>query len=171
MPVSLRLAVFALLASLQVAWAKAGSADDLVGEVRDTSAAVIAKAQVAATNVSTGVAVTTETTSGGVYLFRTLRPGTYRVMAEAPGFRTAIAESFTLLTGQTARLDFKPEVGSTEEAIECATLLLSIWELSFDVMCRVSPSSPGTSSSSPGHHHSPSFDVLRSSRRGLPRGL
>lgn len=117
MSVLRRLAVFALLASLRVAWAQAGSAD-LVGEVRDASAAVIGKAQVVATNLSTGVAATTETTSAGLYLLRNLRPGSYRVIVEAPGFRKAIAESLTLLTGQTARLDFKLQVGSTEEAIE-----------------------------------------------------
>src|SRR5262245_29830602 len=117
MLVSLRLAVFALLVQLPVAWAQAGSAD-LVGEVRDASSAVIAKAQVAATNVSTGVAVSTEATNAGSYLFRNLKPGVYRVTVEAVGFRKAIAESLTLVPGETGRHDFKLEVGSTEEAVE-----------------------------------------------------
>ena len=113
MSVSLRLAVFALLANLPVAWAQAGSAD-LVGEVSDASAAVIAKAQVAATKV----AATTETTSAGLYLFRNLRP--WQLSRDGRGARLSQGNRREpdAFTGQTARLDFKLEVGSTKEAIE-----------------------------------------------------
>ncbi len=59
---------------------------NLVGNVYDPSGAVIANAEVIATNQDTNGLSTTRTTSAGDYRFENLPVGTYNVVVSAPGF-------------------------------------------------------------------------------------
>src|SRR5215472_6643488 len=58
----------------------------LIGTVQDTSSALIANAQITATEASTGVTQTATSDSDGIYRFTTLLPGTYKVSISASGF-------------------------------------------------------------------------------------
>ncbi len=58
----------------------------MVGNVYDPSGAVIANAEVIATNQDTNGLSTTRTTSAGDYRFENLPVGTYNVVVSAPGF-------------------------------------------------------------------------------------
>ena len=89
----------------------------ITGEVRDPSAAVAANVAVTATNTGTNAVRRTVTTDQGVYSFPGLVPGPYEVRVEAPGFRPA-ARSLTLEVQQTARVDFKLEVGEVTSRVE-----------------------------------------------------
>jgi len=61
---------------------------DILGRVTDPSGAVIARATVRAVNTATNVQSTAATNETGDYVLPFLIPSTYRVTAEAPGFKT-----------------------------------------------------------------------------------
>src|SRR5947208_2092570 len=58
----------------------------VVGTVRDSSGAVIPDATVTLTNVETGLSIVKTTGAAGLYEFFTVKPGTYVITAEKPGF-------------------------------------------------------------------------------------
>src|ERR1700722_15258509 len=87
------------------------------GTVADSSGAAVAKAAITATNIRTGVALPSVTNDSGVYIFPSLLPGEYRVAAEMPGFRTAIAEHIQLEVGAEISVDLKLEVGAAAESV------------------------------------------------------
>lgn len=88
------------------------------GTVTDPSGAVIAGAQLTATNVQTGVAYTTKAQSNGSYEFLNLPVGTYNLAATAPGFQAFAASGIKLNIDQQYVQDVKFSVGSTTEKVE-----------------------------------------------------
>ena len=94
-----------LLPSLAAAQARVTGAD-LEGTLRDDTGAVLAGANVTATNVETAVERSTATDVKGRYMLAALPPGVYRVSAELFGFGGQTREHVTLLLGQAARVDF-----------------------------------------------------------------
>jgi hypothetical protein len=87
------------------------------GTVSDPSGAVIAGATVRAINVATNVETPVTTTSAGVYRMPYLPPGTYRLLASAPGFKTAVRENVILAVAQTLTVDFVLEVGQVTDQV------------------------------------------------------
>lgn len=57
------------------------------GRITDQSGEVLISAQVSATNVGTGISVSTLTNDDGVYVLPNLRPGSYRLIVEKEGLR------------------------------------------------------------------------------------
>ena len=88
------------------------------GTVTDPSGAAIANAKVTVTNVGTDLAIDTTTSSTGLYILRELPVGTYKIVAEAPGFKTTTNTNLTLNAGTIQRVDFKMQLGQTREVIE-----------------------------------------------------
>src|SRR5690349_7066714 len=74
------------------------------GVVQDQSGAVIPNATVTLRNLSTGVALKTQSAESGVYRFSSLAPTRYEVTAEAAGLEMKPVE-VTLLTDQTAGIN------------------------------------------------------------------
>src|SRR5271170_3066467 len=72
---------------------RAQNTADVVGSVTDSSGGVLPGATVTITNTGTNISQTTETTSGGEYVFDLLQVGTYTVKVEAKGFKTFSAAS------------------------------------------------------------------------------
>ena len=89
----------------------------LTGTVVDASSAVIAGAQIVATNNQTGVAKTTKTTASGLYVIPELRPGRYTVEIEAIGFEKKRYADVTLDVAQQARIDASMQVGSEKQVV------------------------------------------------------
>ncbi len=89
----------------------------LTGTVADASSAVIAGAQVVATNNQTGVAKTTKTTASGLYVIPELTPGRYTVEIEAVGFETRRYADVALDVAQQARIDASMQVGSEKQVV------------------------------------------------------
>src|SRR6266478_9206651 len=58
------------------------------GTVTDPSGAAIANANITVTNVGTDLSVTTTTNSTGLFVVKELPVGTYKIVAEAGGFKT-----------------------------------------------------------------------------------
>src|SRR5271157_3241315 len=68
----------------------------ITGLVKDSPGASIQKVPVEAQNIATGDISRTTTNDAGEYAFPVLPIGTYRVTAEAPGFKKAIRDNLEL---------------------------------------------------------------------------
>src|SRR5579875_2984539 len=86
----------------------------LVGKVSDTTGAVVPGATVTAVNVETSVAISRVTNRNGEYNIPALRPGTYRITADAQNFKQATAENIQLQVGTNQRVDLTISVATTE---------------------------------------------------------
>jgi hypothetical protein len=97
------------------------------GAVTDPSGAVVAGANITATNVDTGVALHTTSNKSGAYNFQFLVIGKYTVTASAPGFATQVLGPFDLRIDQIAAVNPKLTVGraSTEVSVEAESTLLN----------------------------------------------
>jgi len=90
----------------------------LTGQVTDATGAIVPKADIKAINVETGSVYTAQTSDAGVYYIPYVVPGTYKVTATAPGFRTSVQDNVVLLAGKYFGQNFKLEVGGIHEEIE-----------------------------------------------------
>src|SRR6266853_4535009 len=78
---------------------------NLGGTVSDSSKALIPGVTVTATNTATGIVSTVVTNETGAYNFASLQPGTYKLSAELPGFRTQNFTDVQLGGSQQVRLN------------------------------------------------------------------
>ena len=90
------------------------------GVVRDPAGAVITNSKVTLDSVATGVNKNTTTDQNGSYTFFDVKTGRYTLKAEAPGFKAAVAEEFTVTVNAHQRVDLQLEVGAVTESIEVA---------------------------------------------------
>src|SRR3990172_6604067 len=115
-----RVVLWAVLAASCVlvsgAWAQFESAT-VLGTVRDASQAVVPGATITLENPDTGVVMKTTTGESGSYEFFNVRLGRYRVRAERDGFRTAVAEDFTVTVNARQRVDLTMQVGTVAETV------------------------------------------------------
>jgi len=127
----MRRAVFTVLVLLYFdptgnIWGQSGNAS-VGGFVQDATKAFIPGVTVTATNTQTGVVATAITNESGVYNIPSLLPGTYKLSAELPGFRSQTINSVQLGSNASARYNFILEVGTVSQGIEvtaeAATLL------------------------------------------------
>ncbi len=105
-----------LLLSLTAIPAYAQYTANIQGLVQDASAAGIANAKVDLVNVATQFTATTTSDADGNYRFLSLAPGTYKITAEAQGFKRA-EQDVTLQTNQTLNLPITLEVGNLAETV------------------------------------------------------
>jgi hypothetical protein len=104
----------AVLLLTSAVFAQQIGAGSLNGTVTDPSGAAIANATVTATQTTTGVARTTQSSGAGVYSLSSLPPGVYDVQIEASGFKTAKMAAVALAVGGIATVDVNMEVGGIE---------------------------------------------------------
>src|ERR1051325_6796647 len=95
-----------------------GTTGSLRGQVLDPAGAVVANAQITATNKETGVSTKIATTSAGTYSFASLLPGKYSVTVEASGFKRYVRNDVTVLADQDNVADAQLELGVATEVIE-----------------------------------------------------
>jgi hypothetical protein len=97
------------------------------GTVTDQSGAVVANASVKATNNGTAVALTTLSTSDGVFSFQDLPLGTYTIEVVASGFKSETIDKVTVTAGNIYTLPVKLSVGSAgTTAVEVSAAALSL---------------------------------------------
>src|SRR5438445_2791239 len=82
------------------------------GTVTDPSGAVVAGANVKATNSGTGVTLSTVSTSDGQFAFQDLPLGTYKIEVSASGFRPAANDNVTVTAGGAYTVPVKLAAGS-----------------------------------------------------------
>jgi hypothetical protein len=111
--------VSALMLTALPAGARAQTgAASLTGIVTDQSGAAVPGATVTATNQATSVDYTAVSNEAGNYTVTALPVGTYVVKAELSNFKTSATRPIQLEAMQTARIDFKLELGSLQETVE-----------------------------------------------------
>src|ERR1700733_14615835 len=89
----------------------------IVGNVTDTTGAVMAGAKVTATEASTNTVRTTITDNDGAYTIPALPVGIYSLSVEISGFESQKATGINLDASQTARQDFKMSVGQVNQTV------------------------------------------------------
>src|SRR5262245_62416524 len=92
----------------------------LVGQLRDTTGAVIPGATVLATHEGTGVSREAVTDVNGEFVLSALPSGPYTVKIELTGFKILRNQGMQLSAGQTVRQTFVLEVGALEETVTVA---------------------------------------------------
>src|SRR5437762_11464023 len=104
-----RIFAAAMLSSLVLisgnAFAQTGSGQ-VGGIVQDATKALVPGVSVTLTNADTGVVNTTITNETGAYNFVSVQPGNYKVTAELPGFRQAVANDLKVGPNAQVRWDF-----------------------------------------------------------------
>lgn len=98
----------------------------LRGLVRDKSGAMVAGAKLVLTEDATNVSHPVTSDAAGQYIFVSLRPSTYTLRVEAPGFEPVVNRNIVLAVSQQSELDFilKPAVATTTvEVVDTVPLL------------------------------------------------
>jgi hypothetical protein len=93
----------------------------IVGQVRDTTDAVVPGAAVTITNHETGLKRSARTDDAGRFNFPQLKPGTYSVRSEAQGFDPQQNDKVISGLGQKQTVDFMLKVARSNEAVEVSS--------------------------------------------------
>jgi len=96
------------------------------GQITDPKALAVANVKVQATEVATGTTAETVSDANGEYLIQRLKPGIYRVVFAAAGFKGAIEDQVVVQLDLTFRLDKKLTLGSAAESVEVVATDASI---------------------------------------------
>jgi hypothetical protein len=99
-------------------WAQSGTSSALAGSVADKSGAMIANAQVKATDVDTGAVRAVQSNADGRFLFSQVNPGTYRIEVSAAGFAPGQSQPVGVSLGQTAAVNFTLSPAAASQSIE-----------------------------------------------------
>ena len=112
--------ILAVVASLPPpqAVAQGETTSAIVGQVRDTTNAVVPGATVAIANLETGLRRSAKTDDAGRFNFPQLKPGTYSVKAEAQGFEPQQNDNVISGLGQKQTVDFTLRVARSNETVE-----------------------------------------------------
>ena len=89
----------------------------LSGIISDPSGAVVPDTAIRVTNNATQVTRTAVTNATGYYLVLNLTPGTYSIVAQKEGFKTATQTGITLQVAQSATVDLRLELGQTSQEV------------------------------------------------------
>ncbi len=117
--VFLMLAVTCLLTAEARAQGETTSA--IVGEVKDATNAVLHGATVTIANHETGLERTARTDDTGRFNFPQLKPGSYSVQVDAPGFDPQQNDNVFAGLGQKQTVDFTLKVARSNEAVEVSS--------------------------------------------------
>ncbi len=113
-----RLCIFTIALLMSAfAIAQVGGGGTIQGTITDPSGAVVTGAEVAATNVATGVQTTAKTTDAGFFVLTPLQPGEYTVIVKAQGFQTVTQEHVVLEALSNIGLNTKLQVGTANQTI------------------------------------------------------
>ena len=114
-------AVFALLLFHSAAYAQLASTTSLVGDITDSSNAIISGATIVATNVATRETFTTTSSTTGYYEIKFVKAGTYTITVQQAGFQTLEKTGIIVETNHTVRTDFTMEIGRTSQTTTVAS--------------------------------------------------
>jgi hypothetical protein len=89
----------------------------LSGTVADPTGAVVPNTAVTVTDVNTGSVSKTTSDSAGQYVIPFLAPGTYRVEAQAVGFKKTVHNSIALQAGDHPILNLALSLGDTSQTV------------------------------------------------------
>src|SRR6516162_1649598 len=116
-----RIYVFSSIVLILLVWAKVSRADvtgSILGVVHDRSGAVVAGAQVTATNVETNLKQDTVSSADGSFHLLALKAGTYKVTVKATGFRPYVESDIVVKVNDELRIDVTLDLGTVTEQVE-----------------------------------------------------
>ena len=90
----------------------------ITGTVTDATGSAVPGATVTATNVQTNIKTSAKCNEAGSYTIAQLKEGTYKVRAEAAGFKAFVADNVGLVARDVRRVDVKLEVGDVTTQVE-----------------------------------------------------
>jgi hypothetical protein len=123
---TIRVALLLMLLIPSASILRAQSTGEVTGTISDKSGGAVPGAKVKLTNQGTKVFEQTETKATGSFLFINVRPGSYTLTVEMPGFKTAQVPAFDLAVNQTSVQNIVLDVGTIGESVtvtEAAPLL------------------------------------------------
>jgi hypothetical protein len=89
----------------------------ITGTVTDPSGAVVPRATITLTNNATGTTLSTQSTSTGTYSLSAIRPGSYTLRGEAPGFQAYIDNGLEVHVQNTLTVDIRLATGSVQQEV------------------------------------------------------
>jgi hypothetical protein len=89
----------------------------IVGQVTDSTGAIVPDVEIKVTNEGTGIAVDTTTGTAGAYTVPNLYAGSYTVEAKQKGFEVVRFTGIQVLAAQTVRQDFVLTLGSIKQEV------------------------------------------------------
>ena len=134
--------VIALMICLMAGGARelaAQTISGMTGTVTDPSGAVVAGAQVAITNESTGVVSHTATTGVGAYAISGLNPGFYSVTVVAEGFQKYVRTHVNVEVGTVPTVDLQLVPGTEAQTVQVRTDSISLDTTQPDVGTTLEP--------------------------------
>ncbi len=88
------------------------------GELTDSTGAVVQGARIVLTDQQKGFTYTAISDTSGRYLFRSIPPGTYTVVAEAKGFDKTVSAKFTVDVNENATANLSLKVGAASTTVQ-----------------------------------------------------
>jgi len=98
--------------------AQSGTSSAISGLVMDATGAVVAHAEVIATNVETKAVRTGDTNDMGRFLFAQVNPGSYTVSVEANGWAAQTSAPIAVELGRTETVNFTMSLASTSQTVQ-----------------------------------------------------
>jgi hypothetical protein len=112
------LAVLALFPAISNAQSVYGTVQ---GTVTDSSGAILPAAEITATEVNTGFVQKTVSNSQGLYIFSSLRPGTYDIVIHGNGFRDMKHTGVIVRIGDAISIDAALSVSGVNSSVEVSS--------------------------------------------------
>jgi hypothetical protein len=103
------------------AWAQTTGTASIVGNVTDSSGAVVPQAKITAQNQQTAFVYESLSNDSGDYYVPGLASGTYQLNVEAAGFKTSVQRDIVLRINETPRINIRLEVGSVSESVNISS--------------------------------------------------
>jgi hypothetical protein len=98
----------------------------LQGVVKDASGAVMPAVTLELLNTSTNSKQNTQSNNSGIYIFNLVPPGTYRLLAAFPGFKTAEIQGVTVEIGRNTVIDITLQPGDVMQRVEVTAALENV---------------------------------------------
>lgn len=108
------LALLFVLLSASLAF---GQASSLSGTVLDAQGNAVPGTSITVSNVTSGISRTVTSTKEGSYQIQQLPPGTYKVRAEAKGFKVVVLEDVQLQVSTPLTVNLSLNIGSVTETV------------------------------------------------------
>ena len=112
-----RLAATVLVILFSISAQGQSTAGRILGTLTDQSGAAVARGTVIVTDVQRGTSRTITTDESGTYAAPDLQPGTYKIHAEAPGFKSVERLNIQIEVATDVRADFTLQTGQISEVV------------------------------------------------------